>query len=177
MTVQVVDKGWERIVRELGASDGSFVKVGFVGENNPQHKNSKMDMASLAAIHEFGADEVSIPARPFMSQAFDKNRGELNDFISREYNRVLTGQQDAEGGLKRIGDWFKGKIQKEIKDGDFKSLAASTIAAKSRKIVAAIKRKKGATTTDEKRRSSGGSTPLIETGQMMQSVDHEVVMK
>ncbi|HEX5034652.1 MAG TPA: hypothetical protein VFW62_09245 [bacterium] len=152
-SVTVIDKGMERIIRELGAADGSYVKVGYPEEKDKKHDKAPMGVAAVAAIQEFGSDDVGIPARPSMGQAFDKNRGELNGFIAGEYGKVLEGKQDSEEGLNRIGVFFKGKVQKEIRDGGFVPNKPATIARK------------------------GSSVPLIDSGQMRQSVDLEVVMK
>lgn len=153
MTVQVIDRGWERITRELRLIDGSFVKVGFPGEKEKKHKGSGLDMAHLAAIHEHGNDEVNIPPRPFMAQSFDKHRTEVDQQKDRGLSDIYEGKKTTEGALETLGVFFKGKVQETIGSGEFEPNKPATIARK------------------------GSSVPLIDQGTLRQSVDHEVVMK
>lgn len=151
MSVQTIDKGWERIKRELKLADGSFVKVGFPQEKETQHKGGGVNVASLAIIHELGTS--TIPARPFMSESFEKNREEINRFKEKEQNSIYEGKQTTAGALAKLGSFFKSKIIGTIRGGGFVPLNPKTIFSK------------------------GSSVPLIDTAQMVNSVDYEVHLK
>lgn len=175
MTVQIIDKGWERIKRSLKLRNNSYVKVGFPGEKAEKHEDSDLDVAAVAAIQEYGTSRI--PSRPFMAQSFDKKRSEIEQLVDRLDDAIFEGRESTPRALTKLGIFHQGQVRQEIVSGDFKPLAASTIAARAAKVANAIQRKGGATTTDAKRKKSGGNTPLIDSGQMMGSVDFEVFVR
>lgn len=50
-----IDHGWDAVVRALELADTAVAKVG-IQSNAGRHDKSKMDMAKLGAVQEFGAD-------------------------------------------------------------------------------------------------------------------------
>ena len=70
-----------------------------------------------------------------------------------EYNRLLNGQQGAKKTLSRIGEYWVGRIKFTILRVRFKSNHPATVTKK------------------------GSSRPLVDTGQMINSIDHREVMK
>lgn len=158
--VTVVDMGWNRAVREVLLADNSNVKVGFPEKGklkNPQNAHSKdmSDMVTVAAVHEFGAPSKNIPVRSFMRSTFDENIENIKKIQEREYGKLLAGKSTVEMSLGRIGLWFKSKVQKKIRDLKEPGLKASTVA----------------------KRRKHSDNPLVDTGQMVQSVQHEVNIK
>ncbi len=151
MSVVVIDKGWIRIQKDLKELKGSYVKVGYPEEKSKGHKKASMDVSGLAAIHEYGT--THIPPRPFMATTLDANAREIQEFVKRDYASILDGKMTTPKSLQRLGVFFKGKIQQTFTKGSFAALKPQT-----------IKRKKS-------------SRPLIDTGQLRQSVDFEVVLK
>lgn len=153
MSVKVIDRGWNKIVAELAKAGGSFVKVGYPEEKSKVHKGEgqPIEMAQLAAVHEFGSPSRNIPARPFMAQTFDKHVAEVNKRVSEIKDRIISGQVTAKQAWAQLGAWYKGMMQKEIRDGGFEPNKLKTIERK------------------------GSDRPLIDTGQLRQSIDFEVV--
>lgn len=152
MSVHVIDKGWKQIQKELKLIQGAYVKVGFPSEKSKKHQGqSGVDVAAVAAFQEYGTEHI--PARPFMVQTFEKNRQEVKEFVEKEQAKIYDGKQTTEQSLNRLGNFYKGKIQKTIRNGEFAPNASGTIKQK------------------------GSSKPLIDTGQMRQSVDYEVKIK
>ena len=121
------------------------VSVGF--QNGVTNKSGE-DIASYAYYNQYGTS--TIPARPFMSDAFDKHEDEIHEFVASAASQVCAGG-DVQQALNQIGAYGKGLIQSEIVDGEFVPNAPSTI------------RKKGK-----------GSRPLIDTGAMRQSVQYTI---
>ena len=124
------------------------VKVGY---QNGVHNNDGMSIAEYAYYNQFGTSRS--PARPFMSDAFEKHLDEIQAFIAQQVASVSAGGSPDQA-LQQIGAYTKGLIQQEIIDGDFAPNAPSTIRRKL---------KKG---KDPK--------PLIDTGAMLQSVNFTI---
>jgi hypothetical protein len=147
--VRDIDKGWKKVIKSIYDLNGAFTKVG-VQQGTPSDTPG-VDMVTIAAANEFG--NGSIPARPFMANAFEKNKQNLYDIAKKQYAKVLDNQEDPKRALGLIGAWYQAKVQLEIRNGSFAPLSLATIAAK------------------------GSSKPLIDTGQMINSIRHVEVVK
>lgn len=146
VVIQDNDKGWSKIVAEIGKADKAFVQVGVqAGDIYPETGES---IADVAFNNEFGTD--IIPSRPFMRQTFAKKQEEIKKHVDAEYQAVLDQKKTVEQALSLIGEWYQGEIQQEIIDGGFAPNAQSTI--------------------DKK----GSSQPLIDTGRLRQSIRYVV---
>lgn len=174
--------------------DGAFVKVGFpaggqVGEPSKKGSGSKpySDMSEVARIavwNEFGAKiehkggtsyrsmsiqgriitrfiknsmaniydkktgahTIIIPARPFFRAAIDTNRDKVRDFQDRLSMDVMVGALKPKQALESLGLFMEDKIKKSLTTGAWAPNAKST------------------------RDRKGSSRPLIDTGQMRNSV-------
>lgn len=104
-------------------------------------------VAMIAAIHNFGAPRAGIPARPFFSNMVrEKSPGWGKALVKN----LVANDFDVDRSLRMMGEGIAGQLRQSIKDTNEPPLAAST-----------IKRK-------------GFAKPLVDTGQMMNSVDYEV---
>lgn len=124
------------------------VNIGFPGGQH--HEESDLNVAQIAAIHEFGAPSAGIPERPFLRTAIDKNRAAYVALNRQSIVAMLKGGMTMEQALGRLGEQAKADVQKEITAGTFAPLKPATIARK------------------------GSSKPLIDSGQMRQSVAWEI---
>lgn len=150
------DLGWLGILDQLAKAESSYVKAGFqVGSQTKnqrkgtRRKKGNQSMPEIAAQNEYGTK--TIPARPFMSTAVDMNRAVINDYIEKQYKAILDGRATTDKALGLIGQLMTGLIQKRIRQIVYPPNAPSTIARK------------------------GSSKPLIDFGQMIQSVRYQVV--
>ena len=109
-------------------------------------------LALVAATHEFGAPEVGIPERSFL-------RAMIHDSANREYFKqingqslkaCLHGQMDETQALTRLGVAAVGRVQQQIRNGEYEPLKQATIDRK------------------------GSSKPLIDTAQLIQSISFEL---
>ena len=137
------------------ANQRADVKAGFFeGRKYPDGTA----VAYVAAIQEFGevidaksGGTITIPARPFMQGAIDKNHSNWSKIFTKQ-----SSEQLANGGfnLKQIfnvlGMVVAGDIKDSIVQGNWKQNAASTVARKRK------------------------DTPLRDTMVMLQSVEYEV---
>ena len=152
------DRGWSRIKRAVDRAvktQGKVVVVGFVeGEN---HDGSDLSVAEVAAIHEFGAEVeaadgsvVTIPARSMLRGTFEENRAENVRKLRVLAQATVEGRISVDQALKVFGVDMQGQVVKRINAGITPPNAESTIQRK------------------------GSSKPLIDTGQMVQSVTYVV---
>lgn len=107
-------------------------------------------MAQIAFDNEFGTKNA--PARPFLRTSFDENRQRINNVISGEYDKVVNGISTVKRSLNLIGLFGVDLIQQKIRAIHFPPNSPRTIAIKK------------------------SSKPLIDFGQMIQSVRHKVVL-
>lgn len=124
-----------------------IVRVGF-----PQGKAEAdgTPVAMIAAVHEFGSPEHGIPERSFLRAGTRANAPKYVRLNKVNLVRILRGQLTAEEALSQLGEMAKGDVQQTIRSGDFAPLKQATIDRK------------------------GSSQPLIDSGQMVQSVSYEL---
>ena len=130
-------------LRQRLVGDNRVVNVG-VPEGKREEDGTPVAM--IAAVHEFGSPSHGIPERPFLRVAVEKNRVKYVRLNRINLVKMLRGQMGMEQALGQLGEMAKGDVQSEIRNGDFVPLKAATI------------------------RRKGSSKPLIDTGQMVQSI-------
>lgn len=104
-----------------------------------------------AAHHEFGAPEANIPKRSFLRDPFNDERGNVIKFMDQLVK--IDTAMDADTIYKRAGEMAKGIVVKTFRsngNGRWAPLKESTIKIK------------------------GSSAPLIDKGQLFQSITYEV---
>jgi len=151
-------KEFDKRIALLEQLGNSYVLIGFqTGEvtysqvKNNIRKKPGMVMAQIAAANEFGTNHI--PARPFMRTSFDENRQRINNIIANEYDKILAGTSTIKRSLDLIGLFGTDLIQQKIRAIYVPPNAPSTIARKK------------------------SSKPLIDFGQMIQSVRHKTVIQ
>jgi hypothetical protein len=126
----------------------NYVRVGLP---DALHEDTKITIAELGAIHEYGAPKAGIPERPFLHPAIREGLPQITRLQAVIGLDVQNGKTTKADGLERLGLLGQRLVQQKIRHGEFVPLKPATIA-----------RKKGST------------KPLIDTGQMMQSVTFAV---
>lgn len=124
------------------------VRVGF--QHGKATEEDGTDICDIAAWNELGTEHI--PSRPFIRQSVDNNEDKINSFLQTRV-RALAKGESAEDALKKIGVFQKRLMQSEIKSGDFVPNSEATV------------------------RKKKSSQPLIDTGQMRQSVDYVIQKK
>lgn len=128
------------------------------GKNQPALK-MPASLALIARTLNYGREEgytaegrhyPKIPARPFMKFAAEIWEREFPKILGRLMPSYLLGGVSIDGVLKKLGERAKNAVQKAIREGDYAPLSPRTVAAK------------------------GSSTPLIDTGLMVNSVTFEI---
>lgn len=111
------------------------------------------DLAYIAAVHEYGSRKKNIPERSFLRTAIDENRDKIFRLCVRMEKLATDGKMNVEDVFKTLGIAIVDMVKKKI----------STITEPE------LKQK----TIDRKH----SSKPLIDTGQMRNSMQFKVVSK
>lgn len=169
ITTTTKDKGHKKAMKSLNKLKGkkqSYVKVGVLeaagthkveakldAQGNPVTPKELLTVAFIAAIHEFGAPGRGIPERSFIRTAIAENRFALESLTHKLYLRVLKGDTSAHDALGILGLVIQGYIKKKISSGPFAKLKPAS----------------------QKRKGEGKTKPLIDTGQLLNSIHFQIV--
>jgi hypothetical protein len=162
MTVIDKDLGLARIMRELARADGSYVTVGIHDDAGSTDEGTSV--AQVGAFHEFG---VGVPMRAFLRPTIDEKTSEIVSLAADCYGKIIDGGMNTPKALGLIGEYAQGQVQKTLraKRTEWPALAAATIARKAKK--GGLRGKKRASFL------GGTGNPLIDTGQLMQSIRYK----
>lgn len=130
-----------------------------------RRRAAKINMATLAFIHEFGSPVNHIPRRPFMRQTLKKNHDEIVRRMGTVFSDIVRGN-DVTKRMGRLGNRLRSLMQKEIASKDFKENAQITVSGGwmrnhvSGRPVRIV--------------GKGSTTPLIDTGALRQSIIYKI---
>lgn len=131
------------------------VLVGIPAEHahrDPEENEAPLTNAEIGYIHEFGAPEANIPARPHMIPGIKSKSKEIVQVLKKGASQVLDGHNEAAAqSLMAAGFLGSSAVKKKITDGPFAPLAPATIA-------------------NRKARGKTSSKPLIDTGQYRNAI-------
>jgi hypothetical protein len=139
--------GGTKIVAALNRIEGragAVLRVGFL--RNARYKDGTQ-VAMVAAVQEYGSPVNNIPPRPFFRNMIAK--------YSREWPKAIADllrvyDYDTERALDEAGATIEGQLRQSVVDTNSPPLKPATI------------------------RRKGSEKPLVETGHMLNSIDHEV---
>ena len=157
MKSTVIDKdlGYKKIMESIKsiAANSPAVTVGIhAKEGSESHAKTELTNVQLGTIHEYG---LGVPERSFIRQTFDMNRDKYQKALDGAARGVSSGKASVVEGLKALGMFIVSTMQERIEKNSpqFKELAEVT---KKRK---------------------GSSKPLIDTGQLKNSITYVVNAK
>lgn len=147
------DRGWKKykarateMKRGAGVTVGIHAQEGAEPHGRPSKTNEPPQSILLIGYwNEFG---LGVPERSFIRAWFDAAKGENYELAKRMLEAILHNKISMETALEQMGAKFAGEVQKRIAEGIPPPNAPSTIAEK------------------------GSSTPLIDKGQLRQSVTY-----
>lgn len=149
-----------RRVKELTKSE---VLIG-IPDANAERSSDEGDKtpitnAGIGYVMEFGSPAQNIPARPFLIPGVENMRDAAIARLKVAGDKALSGQKsDIEKELAKVGILGQSAVRAKITDGPFQPLAPRTIKAREA-------------------RGRTGIKPLIDTGQLRQSVSFVVRQK
>lgn len=141
---------------------GKEVQVGYFEGINYEDGTP---VAYVATIQEFGAPSQNIPPRPTMGPTVIENQDHYTKQLGAAAKVVMDGKMNGGDALQLIGDEVAGDIREHISKLTSPALAKGTILAR------AVGAKHGEIN------SPTIAKPLIDTGQMLNSVQSAVVEK
>lgn len=159
--VKVIDRGWEAIKARVQSLRGAagVVSVGVQGaQAAANHQGTHLTVAQLATIHEFGKKikhpklgrTTVIPERSFLRATVDQHREAIARRQVLLSQGFVLGKFELKQALELLGQYAVGLIKQRIALGIPPPNRPWTIARK------------------------GSSTPLIDTGQLRNSITYQV---
>lgn len=167
---KTIDRGANRIRRELKIAASKVALVGIPGNANPplneEGKPAEISMAQLAFIMEKGSDVNKIPPRPFMERTRQRCEDDVAKFSRKLYSAILHGRAGADQSLKLLGERYEGEMKQTFVKETFEKNADITVLGgwMRNKVSGKVFKVKG----KKSRR------PLIDTGRLHGSIIHKV---
>ena len=155
-TVTRTDNGLLDRIRTIARNTTSKIEVGYFGSEMHKPKvtggsagvaQSSISISDLAKIHELG---LGVPKRAFIEPALKKNSAKYLKYIGGQLTPIIRRKKTLNQAWQTLGLIAVADIQEYMVTAQFTPLAPSTIARK------------------------GSSKPLIDTGQMRQSITYRV---
>jgi hypothetical protein len=137
-------KGIKSLFKRL---EKGTVDVGILSSEG-KHEDSALSVAQIGFWHEFGT--VKIPERSFIRSTIDGQSKDIKKVASNQYKKVLDGKITTAEGLGILGAFSAGLIQEKFTNNDWTPNSERTQEMK------------------------GSSAPLIDTGQLRQSISFKV---
>lgn len=132
------------------------VMVGVPAEKGARKEGEPINNAALAYIHDNGASEAGIPARPFLKPGIRTKQAEIEAGLVKTGQAALDGKTDAvDRGFNIVGLIGQNAVRAKINEGVPPPLKPETIA-------------------ERKRRKRTGTKPLIDTGQLRNSLTYVI---
>lgn len=158
VTVKINNVG--EVLKALDALDRARVQVG-VPSTKTSREDGPISNAALAYIHENGAPEVNIPARPFLRKGVEAARERViarmmaGASAALSVKGILARRALVDRTLHAVGLIGQNAVRAEINEGDFAPLAEKTLAAR-------------------RRAGAKGTKPLIRTGQLRNAITYVI---
>lgn len=148
------------IASELSKLKKGYVKAGVLASEK-ERESGEVSNVDLALIHEFGAPAANIPERSFVRSTFTKNKQEYSALLKKLAKGLFAGksEQTAEQILGLVGTKMAADMKNTITEGLSPANAPDVYARKLAKGTAA-----------------GLPKPLVDTGQLLDSITWDVVL-
>jgi hypothetical protein len=150
MQVEVKSTNGKGIASLFKRLEKGHVNVGVLKKAG-KHEGSDLTVAQVGLYNEFGT--ATIPERSFIRSTIEEKSREIKKVSQTQYKKVLNGDIDLNKGLGILGVFVQGLIQEKFTNNNWLPNVPSTIISK------------------------GSSKPLINTGQLRQSISFEVEVK
>lgn len=138
-------KALEARIREMGKKK---VVVGVPSATNGV-RDDGLSNATIAAAHEFGVPG-HIPERSFLRSTLGENKGKATGLLIRELKADISQGDFSGRAFAIVGEKLSGEVKRKIQSGINPELDPKTVARKR------------------------SSKPLIDTGNLLQSITYEV---
>lgn len=180
-------RGFAEIAEALKQLSEKEVLVGFPEseeERLPTEEGGDPEPSNavLGYIHDNGAPEVNIPARPFMQPGIEEVKDKITDKLAQTLRAVLRGDgiQRVDQGLTQVGFIAMNSIKRTINAGVPPPLSDATLRQRMRggRKNGGGARKGAAQELDRRWDGQAPSVefakPLVDTGQMRNAVNYVI---
>lgn len=165
--VQVTIDRTAEVLRGIAILAGTRVMVGIPSDQAGRKDGEPINNAALGYIHENGAPEVGIPARPFLVPGVAAIQGEIEDGMRKAGDAALSGRPElVMRYLHAVGLKAQAAVRRKITTGPFVPLKPETIARRRKRSPGSKYRRKATTAADVK--------PLIDTGQLRNAINYVI---
>lgn len=156
-----------KVIEGITLLASTRVLVGIPAEKAAREDGTPINNAQLAYIHDKGAPEANIPARPFMEPGIESVQPKIEDRLHKTAVAASEGRVEAAlRGFAQAGMIAASGIKAKIVAGPFVPLKPATIEARRRRSKGSKYRRKAVTAADVR--------PLNDTGQMRNAVNYVV---
>jgi hypothetical protein len=172
----------KKVLQGIDTLTNMTVLVGVPGEKTGR-KDGSISNAALAYIHDKGAPEANIPARPFMEPGVKAVQKEITKELEDAGKVMLKGSQGSATVMRyltRVGIITTRSIKAKITEGIPPPLAPSTIRGRIARVKGKARRKKidaaiaAGTPLSRQSGAEGIFTPLIVTGQLRNAITYVI---
>jgi hypothetical protein len=154
MSVRVMTDRVASVLKNIHKMERARVYVGIPADENAR-SDDKVGNAGIGYIQEFGSPAKNIPARPFLIPGVKAVEGEVADLLADGARNVLE-DRSIEASLTKAGIKATNSVKQTITKGEgFAALSETTLRAR-------------------KRRGVSRTKPLIDTGQLRNSINYVV---
>lgn len=141
--IYIDDKTWQALQLKVAKIGQMHAKVGILFDDD----HGDFGMVELMAVHEYGSPAAGIPERAPIRRTFEENEDKVGKFCARLAKEVVEGRMTGEEALNLLGAFGVNELKKFIVAGKATpELAEETI------------------------RRKGSSTPLIDTGRLLNAI-------
>ena len=152
--VLVVSDKTKDLVRAIDALTKQDVYVGIPSSKTERQEGQQITNAAIGYIQTNGAPENNLPARPFLAPGILAVKDKIASLFKKAGKNAIEGDVLAvEQGLNAVGLVAQVSAKNKITDGIPPPLKASTLAGRQA-------------------RGRTGTTPLIDTGQLLNSITY-----
>lgn len=145
-----------KVIDGIGKLATTRVMVGVPAEKGSRKDDEPINNAALAYIHENGAPEAGIPARPFLKPGIADKQDDITATFVKVGQAALDGRAEAvDRGFNAVGLIGQNAVRAKINEGVPPPLKESTLEAR---------RARGRT----------GDKPLIDTGQLRNALTYVI---
>jgi hypothetical protein len=140
-------RGMDNLVTKVGFPEGG--RVASAASQQGEQVDDMSELSRIAFTLEFGAPHLGNKKWPFMTKAFQSGRSSVESLTNQLYDRASRNRLETMRALSILGEFHQEQVKEQIRLTRSPRLEQSTIDRK------------------------GSSKPLIDTGQMIQSVTHK----
>lgn len=161
-------------MRALERLGDSRLMVGIPSDKADRTSDEPLNNAALMFIHEHGAPEANIPARPVIYPTIEASKDRIRMDLKKAGRLSLDGRHEAiEQAFNSLGIYLQSAMRAKITNGPFAPLAESTLRNRARK------GSKGAKAELASRKQGNppnpnNARPLVFTGQIRRALTYVI---